>query len=795
MRAHRPRSTVVALLALAAGGCHPTSAPVRAALPAPTAVPAAPTPPSYHATVRWTSYGVPHIVAADLGSLGFGQGFTMARAHLCEIADVMLRVRGERARYLGAGPDDVHVDSDAANLHLGYHRRAEAGWSKLSAESRALLDGFAAGYDAYLARTPRTARPAACRDAAWLQPLTGVDVAAYGLSLASLASSHVFERAIARAQPGTVGQAALDLPRAGASNGWAIGGERTASGGGIVIANPHFPWEGELQFFESQLTIPGQLDVYGVALLGVPGIQIGLTDHHAWTHTFSASTHVVMYRLDLDATDARRYHHGDDVKRLRPSTYPIAVAQPDGALATRTVTLYRSDVGPMVVTSATPWDGPGGHAFTVQDVGAGDLVALDEYLAMARAKDRAGFERALAMHATPYVNTIYADADGDALYVDGSRVPALTDEALGAWRLMRRLVPAVEQAWQHGLVILDGSNPMFELVTDEPAAPGALAIAQAPRVLRRDFVMNANDSYRFTNPAAPETRAARSPLYGDDDGRPSPRTLMNLAMLRADDPASGADHRFTLDEAAAAMLSDRSFTAERLADDVQRACGALRGRGAPPQGCGELATWDGRFDGASPGAALWRELVAALAVDGQVPWATPYDPAAPRLTPDGLTADAAAIGRALAVATRALDDAGGRTVPLGQRQFASRGSARVGLPGGRELDGVTNVVDHNDLNATLLPRTVAGAELTAGGLTADGYPVNDGSSFVLAAELTPTGAHARALLTYGNSSDPASPFYRDQLELFAQGALRPVLRTDAEITADPAYTLEELDQP
>ncbi len=44
---------------------------------------------------------------------------------------------------------------------------------------------------------------------------------------------------------------------AGASNGWALGGDVTASGGGIVFANPHFPWAGEARFWECHLTVPG----------------------------------------------------------------------------------------------------------------------------------------------------------------------------------------------------------------------------------------------------------------------------------------------------------------------------------------------------------------------------------------------------------------------------------------------------------------------------------------------------------------------------------------------------------
>ena len=56
----------------------------------------------------------------------------------------------------------------------------------------------------------------------------------------------------------------------------------------LLLANPHFPWEGELRFAEVQLTVPGQFDVYGANLLGLPGIGIGFTDGVAWTHTVSA---------------------------------------------------------------------------------------------------------------------------------------------------------------------------------------------------------------------------------------------------------------------------------------------------------------------------------------------------------------------------------------------------------------------------------------------------------------------------------------------------------------------------
>ena len=771
----RKTLTAATALLVAACGSSPTSPP------RPTAPAAAAEAPAYRATIRWTSHGVPHVVARDVGSLGYGQGYAMAEAHVCTIADVILRVRGERARWFGAGDGDVHVRTDLANRHLGFVAQAEAAWPTLSAEARAVLDGFAAGHNRWLADHPAATRPAACKDAPWVQPIRGVDVAAHGLATATLASSRFFEQAIATAAPGAKTGALPPRPSGMASNAWAIGADRTASGGGILIGNPHFPWDGDLRFHEVHLTIPGDLDVYGVSLLGIPGVLIGVTPHHAWSHTFSASTHLVMYRLALDGGSALRYRHGDDTLPIIPTTHTVDVRNPDGSIDQVKRTLYRSQVGPMIATEATPWDGPGGFAFTLRDVAAGGTLAIDQYLAMARARSRDEFERALALHGTPFVNTIYADAGGDALYVDGSRVPALTEQGLAGWKLARTVVPAVEAAWRRGVVVLDGSNPLFDLTSDDPRAPGAVPIAEAPRLLRRDHVMNANDSYRFTNLAAPEAAAERAPLWGDDDGRPSPRTLANLALLRPDDAAWGGDGKLTLDEAAAAMLSNRSFTYERLRDEVATACKDRKLAGP----CAVLTAWDGRYATTSRGAALWRETMAELAGDGALPWARRFDRQAPTLTPDGVDAATPdALAAALRRAAATLGDAAG--APLGDLQQAARGGAGIAVPGGDHLDGVANVVAARAFRFTVTDREPRPDVR---------YPVDYGSSFILAAELTPAGPRARALLTYGNSGDPASPHYRDQLDAFARGELRPVLLTDAEIAADPAYRVQELASP
>ena len=66
---------------------------------------------SYEATVYRTDGGIPHIVAADHGSLGFGTGYAMAEDIVCLLADQrFLTFSAERSRFLG--PQQGNLESD-----------------------------------------------------------------------------------------------------------------------------------------------------------------------------------------------------------------------------------------------------------------------------------------------------------------------------------------------------------------------------------------------------------------------------------------------------------------------------------------------------------------------------------------------------------------------------------------------------------------------------------------------------------------------------------------------------------
>jgi acyl-homoserine-lactone acylase len=779
---------------------------------------------TYHATVRWTENRVPHVLADDVPSAAFGQGYAFAGLGGCVLADQVVKVRSERASFFGPGPSGVFVDSDFAHLALGIYEEARALYPQQPEDVRAVIAGYVAGYNRYL-RLHGASLP--CAGQPWLRPISELDLFAYYLELSTFASGRALQPLILAAQPPTV--AARTMPtlsydeiqahRPG-SNGWAIGSERSANGQGMLLANPHFPWEGELKLYESHLRVPGQLDVYGASLMGVVGVLIGFNQDVAWTHTVSNGKRFVLYELQLDPSDPTRYIYDGQSRAMDKRVLEVSVKQADGTLAKSNRTFYRTHWGPMVMLPPVGWTTQ--TAFTVRDTNASNPAIVSQILSSNRADSLESLQRVHdEVSGLPWVNTMAVDRQGRAWYVDSSATPDLSAETQAAWtqRTQTDLLTGLLAA--SGLVLLPGNDSRFEWV-EEPGArtPGLVPVAKAPRLERRDFVFNSNDSHWLTNPLAPLT--GFSLMYGPERTPRTPRTRMNATMLLDEDGSwSGADRRFDLDELGAAVFSNRGLVAEQLRDAVVARCRTATAP-VPYQGaavelggaCDALAAWDLRLDLGSTGALLWREFLGEFSSeetkDAGALWAQPFDPGAAGgdalaavRTPRGLAAAVAPLGedrvlRGLAGAVVRLRQASlSVTSSVGAGQFAARGGGRIGIHGGIEREGVINLVIYtNNLLSTATPARPRGPLINPEtGLTSDGYVVNTGSSFVMAMQFTERGPKARALLTYGQSDNQSSPYYVDQTRRFSAKQWREVAIDEVAIASDPALLVEEVSEP
>jgi acyl-homoserine-lactone acylase len=759
----------------------------------------APTPATqYHADIRTTSYGVRHISATGDGSLGFALGVVGARDYGCIVADQMIRVRGERSRYFGRGVDDVHFRSDVLHRAFGLIELADSSLPSLPQGVSERMEGFAAGFNQELAEGSSSF--AACRGESWLLPITARDLQAYYLSIALVASSaalpdYIVDAAPPGAEPKhlTTGTAVRPRGSGPGSNGWAIGGDLSASGAGMLLANPHFPWNGELRFYEVHLTIPGALDVYGASLLGVPFVVIGFNDDVAWTHTVTPSGHATVYELELAPEDDLAYMYDGEPRPIEEERFEITFATESGELETEERSIYRSHYGFMIEGPGIEWEN--GKAYTLRDSNEYNW-RLPELWARLNAAD--DLDQVVDIHeethAAPWVYTIAADRSGDAMLIEASRVPALTPDVEAAVAAEIQEPGIAQLIYDLGFALLDGSTSETEWAG---TAEGLVPVSDAPAVRRRDYVANGNGTPWLVNPAAEV--APYSVMYYTYGSPISPRTRTSLELLeRVEEP-------LVLDDLAPFVLDNRGSSAERILPEVQERC-----EGATPiqvgadlvdiaEACQILRAWNGADDVDSAAGPLWREFLSVAPFDlyeaGGI-FEVPFDQNDPLGTPNTVV-PAPATGPdplmvRLALAQQALGTAGFPVgTLLGEMQFVVRDGELSPVPGSVAPTGALNAFFVTTVTTSAIVDDETPEQVNSfSGLTKQGYVFSSGTSFLMTVDLGSSPPDARALLAYSQSPDPTSAHYDDQLALYEAKQMRKVLFGSDDIEADPALERE-----
>jgi acyl-homoserine-lactone acylase len=792
-------------------------------------------PPRYEATIRRTTGGVPHITGPRVDDVSYGQGWVNGEDHGCTLSDQVIKVFSRRSATLGPGAEGENVESDFAWRAIDIATIAAADFENVASEEVvAQFEAYTAGWNDQLADVGGERDTGWCAGVDWVQPLEPVEVYTYARSVALLASSATLVDYIGSAQPPAdepvglrrlnastgIDRAAFEQAAAGlglndpgslGSNGWAIGRDRVEGAqGGLLLANPHFPWEGELRFAEVQLTVPGEYDIYGANLLGLPGIGIGFTDGVAWTHTVSAGKRMTVYNLTLDPTSPTSYLVDGISVPMTPTETTIDVLRADGTVDTETRTMWSSEYGPIIDFPGIGWTDT--NVLSYRDANVDNDEFVEQYARMATVQS---IDDLVAINAqyqgVPLFNTVATDSQGNVWYADSAATPNLSAEAelLYVDKLFSDLL--TQFAYDQGVVVLDGSDSRFRWEVQPGARdPGLVPFTELPQVERSDYVFNANDS--FWVPSAEFTLTGPySILNGEQGTALTMRTRQNTAVLGDTNSTglAGPDGLFNADEVRTAAFDNSARTAALLLSSAVAACQAfplvelpdlLADDGAVSlsattvdlsAACSVLAAWDGVYDLDRSGPMIWRETMDRFA-DVDFERAGPlfddaFDPANPTTTPSVPAADPIPMLGAMARAVQTITEAGFELdTTLGAAQFTERSETRISIHGGTGRDGVTNVVSWSDSSTSSEPAPERGQPVAAGSsLRGEGYRINFGTSFVMTVDYTGTEPAAWALLVYGQSDDRTLPLSDVQTEAFSNKIWRQVAFTDEQIEADP----------
>ena len=389
-------------------------------------------------------HGVPHIYARTIEDAHFALGFVHAQDRLWQMEMSRRIGSGRLAEILGPNA----LEADRFMRTLGFRRVAEANLPRYDAETRRILEAYAAGVNAYLARkrvlppefwilgvTPESWTPVDSivwtKVMAWdlggnwrsellrmrlsrtlaleriqelLPPYPG-DAPAPIADLKALYSGlekkpplpQVFSQ-----------QSGSDPDFLGGSNSWAVSGERSRSGKPLLAADPHLGLTAPPVWYFAHLNAPG-LDAIGGTLPGVPAILVGRNDRIAWGLTNTGADVQDLYLEKLDGRFSEFEEH----------------IQIKGAAPERLVVRH-SRHGPVVsdFSKAMLEATPRGYALALAWTAlAEDDLTMQAALRLARARNWNEFLSAARMLHAPPQTASYADVDGNIGFIAAGRVP------------------------------------------------------------------------------------------------------------------------------------------------------------------------------------------------------------------------------------------------------------------------------------------------------------------------------------------------------------------------------------
>lgn len=365
---------------------------------------------AYDVTIARDRFGVPHVYGRTDADAAYGLAYAHAEDDFSTLQEVIAMTRGRAGAMLGA---------DGAKIDFVWHllqpaRDARARYPALSADVRAVLEGYAAGLNRFAEKRPGEVRLGR------LFPVSGEDVATgfvlrapffYGLDNVLGALADDKPPPVESAAPMTpVGRE----PGANGSNAFAVAPKRMADGQTWLISNSHQPYEGSVAWYEAVVHSGQGLDMAGALFPGSPFVLLGHNRDLAWTNTVNLPDLIDVYKLVLDASCERYRYDGKWLKlekrrawlkvRVGPFTLPVP----------RTV--HRSIHGPVIVNE--------NGAFAVRYPGMGEAKLLEQYFRLQKARNWDEWSGAMRIGGIAATNFIYADRTGRIALIYNALFPA-----------------------------------------------------------------------------------------------------------------------------------------------------------------------------------------------------------------------------------------------------------------------------------------------------------------------------------------------------------------------------------
>jgi len=590
----------------------------------------------------------------------------------------------------------------------------------------------------------------------WLTPL--MDAWAEGLNCYLLSHPHVKPRVLTHFEPwmalsfsegsigGDIERVAIDPLRAfygstgdarlaatlperlkepSGSNGFAIAPGNTRAGHALLLINPHTSF-----YFRSELQVSSDegLNAYGATTWGQFFIYQGFNAHLGWMHTSSGVDNVDVFSESIVRKAGRIfYRYGHALRPVKSDRIAIAYRAADGSMAERSFTTYATHHGPVIQAENARW-----ISIALMQK---PIEALSQSYLLTKAADYAAFMKVMELRANSSNNTIYADGSGNIAYLHPQFIPVRDDRF----------------DFTH---VVDGSDPATDW-------KGLHALNEAPHLLNpaNGWIMNTNN-WPYSAAGSESPKRESFPKYMDTYGE-NPRGLHATRVLDG--------HKdFTLESLRDAAFDSYLPALEKLIPALIQAFDRLP-VGTPLRASLSdpvlaLREWDyrwSRYSVATTLSVLWGdELWDKAKQEADEEGLPTYDALL------SLVTDEEKLQALEVVKDRLERDFRTWRVPWGEvNRFQ------------RVTDDIVQQFDDTGPSHPVGFTSSRWGSLASYGarryLGTNKYYGTSGNSFVAMVEFGPK-IRARAVTAGGESGDPGALHFSDQIERYAEGALRDV---------------------
>jgi len=514
-------------------------------------------------------------------------------------------------------------------------------------------------------------------------------------------------------------------PEPSGSNGIAIAPSITADHHALLWINPHTSF-----YFRSELQMASQegLDAYGAVTWGQFFVYQGFNPRAGWMHTSSGVDAVDEYLETVMEKDGRYfYKYGGRYLPMTTTTITVPYRTSAG-MAQKVFTAYYTRHGPVIRKDGDKW-----VSISLMQL---PIKALEQSYLRTKATSYKAYLQTMQLHANSSNNTMYADADGHIAYFHANFIPR-RDTSFD---------------WTKPV---DGSNP----ATDWGPV---LSVDQSPHLLdpKNGWLYNSNNwPWSAAGPYSP--RRSDFPRYVETGTEESPRGHHALRLL------TGAKN-VTMSSLTAMAFDSYLPAFAQMIPPLLKAYDQLPAsdtmRTALADQIAMLRGWDFRWGASSIPTSLavfWGEdVLRRVGREARAASASPMDFVANGATASELLQSLAA------ASARLTRDFGTWKTPWGDINRFQRLD-----------DAIESHFDDAQPSAPVPFTSSRWGSLASFG--ARPYPNTkkwygtSGNSFVAVVEFADS-VRARAVTAGGESGNPASPHFRDEIARYASGNLRTV---------------------